>query len=100
MIQCGAPMKDEVIAILHLREKEPVLTAASFAFAFFEEGSQRGQPFLAAAEQIVCSQGIGQFLKLLRMTAFEECIGTLFKIDAFGAHVVGQPVVLIEADAC
>src|SRR5258705_13704840 len=45
------------------------------------------------------SQGIGQFLKLLRMTAFEERIGTLLKIDAFGAHAVGQPVVLIEADA-
>jgi hypothetical protein len=33
------------------------------------------------------------------MTAFEERIGTLLKIDAFGAHAVGQPVVLIEADA-
>jgi hypothetical protein len=32
------------------------------------------------------------------MTAFEECIGTLLKIDAFGAHAVGQPMVLIEAD--
>jgi hypothetical protein len=45
------------------------------------------------------SQGIGQFLKLLGMTAFEERIGTLLKIDAFGAHAVGQPVVLIEAEA-
>jgi hypothetical protein len=42
LIQCGAPVKDEVVAILHLGEKEPVLTAATFAFAFFEEGSQAG----------------------------------------------------------
>src|ERR1700758_4558776 len=42
MIQCGAPVKDQVVAILHLGEKEPVLTAASFAFALFEEGSQTG----------------------------------------------------------
>ena len=33
------------------------------------------------------------------MSASEERIGTLLKIDAFGAHAVGQPVVLIEADA-
>ena len=39
VIQCGAPVKDEVVAILHLREKEPVLTAASFTFAFFEDQS-------------------------------------------------------------
>jgi len=42
VIQCGAPMKDQVVAILNLGEKEPVLTAATFAFAVFEERSQRG----------------------------------------------------------
>jgi hypothetical protein len=42
LIQCSAPVKDEVVAILHLREKEPVLEAASFAFAFFKEWSQTG----------------------------------------------------------
>ena len=76
-----------------------MLTAAGFAFAFFEEGSQTGQPFLPATGQIVGRQGICQLLKLLRMTAFEERIGTLLKIDPFGAHAVGQPVVLIEANA-
>ncbi len=34
------------------------------------------------------------------MTASEECIGTLLKIDAFGAHALSQPVILIEANAC
>ena len=42
LIQRSAPVKDQVVAILHLREKEPVLTAASFAFAFFEKRSQAG----------------------------------------------------------
>jgi hypothetical protein len=36
------------------------------------------------------SQRTGQFLELLRMTAFEECIGTLRKIDTFGAHSFRQ----------
>ena len=42
LIQCGAAVKDEVVAILHLGEKEPVLTTASFAFAVFKERSQTG----------------------------------------------------------
>ena len=33
------------------------------------------------------------------MTAFEECIGTLLKIDAFVMHALSQPVVLIETNA-
>ncbi len=32
------------------------------------------------------------------MAAFQEGIGTLLKIDAFGTHAVSQPMVLIEAD--
>jgi hypothetical protein len=35
-------VKDQVVTILHLGEKEPVLTATSFAFAFFEERGQAG----------------------------------------------------------
>ena len=31
---------------------------------------------------------MGQLLELVRMTAFEECIGTLLKIDAFGTHAL------------
>jgi hypothetical protein len=42
LIQCGAPVKDQVVTIFDLGEKEPVLTAATFAFAVFEEGSQTG----------------------------------------------------------
>jgi hypothetical protein len=33
-------VKDQVVAIFHLGEEEPVLAAATFAFAFFEKWSQ------------------------------------------------------------
>ena len=55
---------------------------------------------LPTAQQIVYGQGICQFLELLWVAAIEECIGTLFKIDAFGVHQISQPMVLIEANAC
>jgi hypothetical protein len=55
---------------------------------------------LSAAEQIVGGQGICQFLELAWMTAFEEGIGTLLKINAFDAQAVSQPMVLIQANAC
>ena len=45
------------------------------------------------------SQGICQLLELPWMSASEERIGALLKIDVFGAHAVSQPVVLIEANA-
>jgi hypothetical protein len=54
---------------------------------------------LSALQQIVRRQGIGQLLELLWMSAPEEGIGALLKIDAFGAHALSQPVVLIEANA-
>ena len=34
------------------------------------------------------------------MAAFEESIRALLKIDPFGAHPVGYPVMLVEAEAC
>jgi len=45
LVQCGAPVKDQVVTIFDWGEKEPMLTAATFAFAFFEEGSQTGYIF-------------------------------------------------------
>ena len=77
-----------------------MLTARLLAFALFEKWGQIGQPFLPAAQQIMGGQGICHLLELARMTAFEKGVGTLLKIDAFRAHRVRQPVVLIEADTC
>ena len=32
-IQCCPPMEDQIVAVLNLREEQPVLTAGLFAFA-------------------------------------------------------------------
>ena len=42
LIQCGSPMKDQVVTIFNLGEEEPVLTARLFALALFKEWSQTG----------------------------------------------------------
>ena len=42
LIDCGPPVKDQVVAIFHLREQEPVLTARLLAFALFEKWGQIG----------------------------------------------------------
>src|SRR4029077_9449729 len=90
--------KDQIVTIFHLGKEKPVLATGSFTFALFEKWSQTGEPFLAATQKIVCSQRIGQLLKLLRLTASQECVGTLLKIDGFFAHPISQPVVLIQTD--
>src|ERR1700761_2672055 len=90
--------KDQIVTIFHLGKEKPVLATGSFTFALFEKWSQTGEPFLSATQKIVCSQRIGQLLKLLRLTASQECVGTLLKIDGFFAHPISQPVVLIQTD--
>src|SRR5215510_11252915 len=37
LIDCGPPVKDQVVTIFHLREEEPMLTARLLAFALFEK---------------------------------------------------------------
>jgi hypothetical protein len=68
-------------------------------------GSQQSRglrdPELGSAHRHAHGQSrICKLLKFLRMTAFEEGIRTLLKIDAFAARPVSQPVVLIEAQTC
>jgi hypothetical protein len=53
LIKGRAPSKDQVVAILHLGEEEPVLAARLLAFARFEEGGKIGEPLLPTAQQIV-----------------------------------------------
>jgi hypothetical protein len=48
LIQRRSSVKDQIVAIFDLGEKEPVLTTRSLPFAFFEEWSETGQPFLPA----------------------------------------------------
>jgi hypothetical protein len=99
LIQRCSPMKNQIVTILHLGEEKSVLATSSVAFARFEKWRQISEPFLPATQKIVRSQRIGQLLKLLRLAAAEECVGTLLKIDRCFTHPVGQPVMLIQTDS-
>ena len=46
-------MEDEVVAILHLREEETMLTPSLLTFFVGEEWGEGGQPLLAALQQIL-----------------------------------------------
>ena len=61
-IHRGAAMEDEVVAILHLREEEAMLTTSMLPFLVGDERSERGQPLLAALQQVLSGEGVGEFL--------------------------------------
>ncbi len=63
----GAAVEAQVVAVLDLGEEEPVLTTSVLAFVVPEEGCKRGQPLLAAGQQIPGGQRIGKLLKALRI---------------------------------
>src|ERR1700732_577483 len=64
-----------------------------------EEGGGGPQPLLAAGHQIPRRERVGKLLQAIGSCAFREGVGELLEADAFLAHAVGQPVVLVEADA-
>jgi hypothetical protein len=81
LIERGSPTKNQVVAILHLREEQAMLASGLFSLAFGEEGSETSQPLLAAGQQIAGAQRIREFLELLGMTAFQEGVGALLEVD-------------------
>jgi hypothetical protein len=46
LIERGSATKNQVVAILHLREEQAMLASCVFPLAFGEEGSETGQPLL------------------------------------------------------
>jgi hypothetical protein len=52
IIQRGAATEDEVVAVLDLREEQPVLAARMFPLSCGEEGREVRQPLLTAGHQI------------------------------------------------
>jgi len=48
----------------------------------------------------VRGQRIGEFLKPLGVRATQEGIGGLLKVDVLLLHAAGEPVMLVETDAC
>src|SRR5258708_14101596 len=63
-----------------------------------EEGREVRQPLLATGHQIARGERVGEFLQAIGNCAFQEGICGLLESDAFLAHAVGQPMVLVEAD--
>src|SRR5260370_26432759 len=77
-----------------------MLTTGLLALLFREEGSEAVQPLAAADEQIMRGQRIGKFLKSLGVTATKKSVGGLLKVDILLLHVPGDPVMLVDTDAC
>src|ERR1700724_2374375 len=46
LVERGAPVKDQVVAVLDLREEQAVLTPRLFALSFGKERGEASQPFL------------------------------------------------------
>src|SRR5215469_4888184 len=76
-----------------------MLAAGRAAFLLGEEGGQGGEPFLGASQQVAAGKRVGQLLQALGVGTVEESVGALLERYAFLAQAVGQPVVLVEADA-
>ena len=76
-----------------------MLTTSVFALLFREEGSETVQPLATADEQIVRGQRIGEFLQPLGVTATQEGVGGLLKVEVLLLHAQGKPVMLVETDA-
>ena len=48
-VECGPPIKDQVVAQFHLRKEQAVLATRLIALCVREEWCEAGQPFTAAA---------------------------------------------------
>jgi len=81
LIEGGAATEDEVVAILDLGKEEAMLTTGLFALALAEEGGKSIQPLAAAEQQIPRAEGIGQLLQPFGVTATQEGVGGLLKVD-------------------
>jgi hypothetical protein len=95
---CSAS-EDEVVAMLDLREEQPMLAAGLFPFSCAKERGEARKPLLAATQEIRRGERVSELLEASGCCASGEGISTLLEIDAFLAHSVCQPVMLIEADS-
>ena len=75
IVQCCTTTEDEVVAVLDLREEQPVLAAGLLSLSCGEEGREVRQPLLAAGQQIPRGERVGEFLQAIGSCAFEEGIG-------------------------
>jgi hypothetical protein len=52
-------VEDQIVTVLDLREKQPVLAPSLFSFLFLEEWRECGKPLQTAGQQIACRKRIG-----------------------------------------
>ncbi len=90
LVQSGAPMEDQVVAVLHLSEKQAVLAPGLSALLVGEERREGSQPLVGASQQVSAGQRIGQLLQSLGILAVQEGIGTLLKLDSFMPQLASQ----------
>lgn len=50
-IDGSATMEDEIVAVLYLRKKQPVLNTGVLSFFGSEKGREAGQPFLRSSDR-------------------------------------------------
>jgi hypothetical protein len=81
-IDGGAATEDEIVAVLHLRKKQPVLNAGVLSLFGSEKGREASQPFLSTGDHLVGREGIGKFLQGFRIGTLQEGVGALLKADA------------------
>jgi hypothetical protein len=98
-IDGGATTEDQIVAVLYLRKKQAVLNTGVLSLFGSEKGDEAGQPLLSTADHLVGMEGIGEFLKSLRIGTLPEGVGALLKTNARLLQAQSQPVMLIETDA-
>src|SRR6516165_8000789 len=98
-IDSSATAKDQIVGVLYLGKKQPVLNAGVLSLFGSEKGREAGQPLLSTGDHLVGGEGIGEFLKGFRIGTLQEGVGALLKANVTLLHAQGQPIMLIEADA-
>jgi hypothetical protein len=79
------------------REEQAMLTTSLLPFPVGDERSECGKPLLAALQQVLSGERIGEFLQARRIAALQKRVGALLKVDALFSHPNRQPMVLVEA---
>jgi len=62
LVEGSAAMKDEVVAEFGLSEEKPMLTAGLFSFGCGKERREASEPLLAAGDEVMRGEFVGQFL--------------------------------------
>lgn len=96
-VEACATVEDEVVAVFDLGEEE-LMPQSRMLFLRSEEQDELVQPLVDTATNLLWGQGIGKTLQGVGVATMNKGVATLFEADTEFAHLVGQPVVLVEID--